>query len=104
MERRLLIIGYGVVGRAVFTGLIRDKNNTIDVLDRPAGYDLPDLKYSDYDGVILCLPTPKGPMGECDDMMVEQYHRDIRSELSWIPILIKSTISLELIKLIIDEE
>ena len=45
MERRLLIIGYGVVGRAVFTGLIRDKNNTIDVLDRPAGYDLPDLKY-----------------------------------------------------------
>ena len=103
MERRLLIIGYGVVGRAVFTGLIRDKNNTIDVLDRPAGYDLPDLKYSDYDGVILCLPTPKGPMGECDDMMVEQYHRDIRSELPWIPILIKSTISLELIKLLEDD-
>lgn len=103
MKRRLLIIGYGVVGRAVFSGLIRDKNNTIDVLDNPAGYDLPDLKYSDYDGVIICLPTPKGPIGECDDMMVEQYHTDIRSELPWIPILIKSTISLELIELLKDD-
>ena len=103
MKRRLLLIGYGVVGRAVFKGLSRDKNNIIDVLDNPAGYTLPDLKYPNYDGVILCLPTPKGPMGECDDMMVEQYHRDIRSELPWVPILIKSTISLELIKLLEDD-
>lgn len=103
MERRLLIIGYGVVGKAVFSGLINDVNNSIDVLDTPAGYDIPDLKYSDYDGIIICLPTPKGPIGECDDMMVEQYHRDIRSELPWVPILIKSTISLELIKLLEDD-
>lgn len=103
MERRLLIIGYGVVGKAVFSGLINDDNNSIDVLDTPAGYDIPDLKYSDYDGVIICLPTPKGPIGECDDMMVEQYHTDIRSELPWIPILIKSTISLELIELLKDD-
>ncbi len=100
MERRLLIIGFGVVGKAVFCGLCRDKNNTIDVLDKPAGYDLPNLKYSDYDGIIICVPTPQGPMGECDDMMVEQYHRDIRLDLPRVPILIKSTISLELIKLL----
>ena len=33
MKRRLLLIGYGVVGRAVFKGLSRDKNNIIDVFE-----------------------------------------------------------------------
>ena len=102
MHRKLLLIGFGVVGKAVYAGLVRDKNNTIDVLDEPAGYKLyPD--YTDYDGIILCLPTPEGPMGECDDMMIEQYHYDIRKHTSDVPILIKSTISLELIKLLEDD-
>ena len=39
-------------------------------------------------------------MGECDDMMVEQYHREIRKHAPKIPILIKSTISVELVDLL----
>ena len=47
---RFLIIGYGAVGKAVFTGLTTDsiKNNkwtkySVDILDEPAGYKLPHL-------------------------------------------------------------
>ena len=32
MHRKLLLIGFGVVGKAVYAGLVRDKNNTIDVI------------------------------------------------------------------------
>ncbi len=96
----LLLVGYGVVGKAVYNGLI-GKNN-IDVLDLDESSD--DVgKYPDYDGIILCLPTPAGPGGECDDFLVEQYIMCIRKEAPDIPILLKSTTSLELIKLLEDD-
>ena len=108
---RFLIIGYGVVGKAVFAGLTTDsiKNNkwtkySIDILDESAGYKLPHLDYSDYDGIIICVPTPEGPMGECNDMMVEQYYKDIRFQKVLSPILIKSTISIELAVLLENED
>ena len=95
----LLIIGFGVVGQAVYEGL--KKNNKIDLLDIEPNNN---IDYSSYDGIIICLPTPQGPMGECDDMMVEQYHRSIRMEVPAVPILIKSTISLELVELLEDDQ
>jgi|TARA_B110000908_G_scaffold136351_1_gene161533 UDP-glucose 6-dehydrogenase len=98
--KRFLIIGYGVVGKAVYSGLYKKYN--VEILDPPAGHELyPD--YNDYDGIIMCLPTPQGPTGECDDMLVEQYHYDIRKNASTVPILIKSTISIELIDLLEDD-
>ena len=99
MKKRLLIIGYGVVGQAVYEGLV--ENNTIDLLDIEPNDD---IDYSSYDGIIICLPTPQGPRGECDDMMVEQYHRSIRMEVPAVPILIKSTISPELVELLEDDQ
>ena len=96
---RLLIIGFGVVGQAVYEGLV--ENNIIHILDAEPNDD---LDYSSYDGIIICLPTPQGPMGECDDMMVEQYHRSIRMEVPAVPILIKSTISIELVELLEDDQ
>ncbi len=108
---RFLIIGYGAVGKAVFEGLTTDaiKNNkwtqySVDILDEPAGYKLPHLDYSDYDGIIICVPTPEGPTGECDDMMVEQYYKEIRFQKVHSPILIKSTISIELAMLLENED
>jgi len=95
----LLIIGFGVVGQAVYEGL--KKNNKIDLLDIEPNNN---IDYSSYDGIIICLPTPQGPIGECDDMMVEQYHRSIRMEVPAVPILIKSTISLELVELLEDDQ
>jgi UDPglucose 6-dehydrogenase len=108
-HRDILIIGYGIVGKAVYEGLNKDEMNYIQVLDPPKDMNILDdgiNDYSDYgyyDGIIICLPTPQGPRGECDDMMVEQYHREIRAEAPGIPILIKSTISIELIKLLEDD-
>ena len=94
----LLIIGFGVVGQAVYEGLV--ENNIIDLLDIEPNDD---IDYSSYDGIIICLPTPQGPRGECDDMLVEQYITTIRMEVPAVPILIKSTISPELIELLQDD-
>ena len=106
MKRQLLIIGFGVLGQAVYEGLGR-KNN-VQILDPDKGFTIEDKgfwsDYSSYDGIIICLPTPQGPRGECDDMMVEQYHRSIRMEVPAVPILIKSTISIELVELLEDDQ
>ena len=99
--KNLLLIGYGIVGKAVYNGL--GEKNYIDVHDPDAGWDN-EKPYSDFDGIILCLPTPQGPRGECDDMMVEQYHRSIRMEVPAVPILIKSTISIGLVELLEDDQ
>ena len=106
MNKKFLIIGYGVVGRAVFTGL--SQKYIVEILDPPAGYELVQRDYIYphyhlYDGIIICLPTPQGPMGECDDMLIEQYHREIRKHAPNVPILIKSTISVELIDLLSED-
>jgi UDPglucose 6-dehydrogenase len=93
--KNLLIIGFGIVGQAVHAGL--ENNNNIDIIDIEPSDNIE--KYH-YDGIILCLPTPKGPTGECDDMLVEQYIRTIRMKSPDTPILIKSTISIELIELL----
>ena len=91
MNKRFLIIGYGVVGKAVFAGI--SQKYAVEILDPPAGYELVQRDYIYphyhlYDGIIICLPTPQGPMGECDDMMVEQYHREIRKHAPTVPCLL----------------
>jgi len=98
---KLLLIGYGIVGKAVYEGL--GKKNFVDIHDPTKGWEN-DKPYSNFDGIILCLPTPAGPGGECDDFLVEQYIRTIRIDAPKIPILIKSTTSIELIELVEDDE
>ena len=100
--KNLLIIGHGVVGKAVHKGL--SKNNVIDIIDKDDHHMSNKNDYDDWDGVILCLPTPQGPTGECDDMLVEQYIRVIRKNAPHVPILIKSTISVELVELLQDDK
>ena len=99
--KNLLLIGYGIVGKAVYNGL--GEKNYIDVHDPDAGWDN-EKPYDEFDGIILCLPTPQGPTGECDDMLVEQYITSIRIEEPEMPILIKSTISIELVELLEDDK
>ena len=100
--KNLLLIGHGVVGKAVHKGL--SKNNVIDIIDKDDHHMSNKNDYDDWDGVILCLPTPQGPTGECDDMLVEQYIRVIRKKAPHVPILIKSTISVELVELLQDDK
>ena len=108
--KNLLIIGYGVVGEAVYKGLDKDPSNYIQIMDPPKDMNPLDdgindyADYNYYDGIVICVPTPQGPTGECDDMLVEQYHYDIRKHATRVPILIKSTISPELIELLQDDK
>ena len=103
MKNNFLLIGRGVVGSAVHQGL--GKNNFVAILDPALGFELgKDLTYDYFDGIIICLPTPQGPTGECDDFMVEQYMREIRMEAPTVPILIKSTISIELVEFLEEDE
>ena len=99
--KNLLLIGYGIVGKAVYNGL--GENNFVDIHDPDEGWEN-DKSYDEFDGIILCLPTPQGPTGECDDMLVEQYITSIRIEEPEMPILIKSTISIELVELLEDDK
>ena len=96
--KNLLLIGHGVVGKAVHKGL--SKNNVIDIVDKDQHEFTYAKAYDEWDGIILCLPTPQGPQGECDDFLVEQYIRVIRKKAPDVPILIKSTISVELVDLL----
>ncbi len=107
---KILIIGYGIVGQAVHNGLKNYPLIQIQIMDPPKDMNPLDngvqdwSDYNYYDGIIMCLPTPQGPTGECDDMLIEQYHYDIRKHATKVPILIKSTISVELIDLLKDDK
>ena len=56
MNKEFLIIGYGVVGRAVFAGI--SQKYSVEILDPPAGYELVQKDYIYphyhlYDGIII---------------------------------------------------
>jgi UDPglucose 6-dehydrogenase len=97
---KLLVVGFGVVGKAVFAGLMAE--HEVDAHDPPAGY-YKQSRYAYYDGIILCLPTPSDEQGVCDDSLVEAYWTDIRLNHE-TPILLKSTTSIELITKLKDDK
>lgn len=86
---KLVIAGYGFVGTAVGEAL--KPFHTIIVCD-PKINNAKVYDYDDVDGVILCLPTPQNLDGSCDISYLE----DVLQECyPGIPILIKSTMSIE---------
>jgi UDPglucose 6-dehydrogenase len=103
MKTRFLIIGHGIIGKAVFSALSNDKNIVVDAIDKSPFVKIPELNYEGYSGIVICLPTPEGPNGECDDSLVKDFVAHIRIISPFIPILIKSTISIELIKVFEDD-
>ena len=83
---KLAIAGYGYVGRA-YAAILQNYHET-EIID-PKHYD---RKISlDVDGVIICVPTPEDNNGGCNMRHVSEVMR----ECPEVPILIKSTISLE---------
>lgn len=83
----ILIAGYGFVGRA-HEAALKDRHN-VHLYD-------PALGYNDWwkkpDGVIICVSTPPAEDGSCN---VENVIDTINYVDADVPILIKSTISLE---------
>jgi UDPglucose 6-dehydrogenase len=95
--KNLLVIGYGVVGSSVEVALWDQYDVT--VLDPPKDMPKDGVKdYDEYDGIIICVPTPANDDGSCDDSLVRSYMKEIRWSSFSVPVLLKSTTSIELIK------
>lgn len=83
---KIIIAGYGFVGRA-HEAILKSKHN-VHVYDPYLGYtEIP----KDADAMIVCVSTPPRPDGSCETANV----RDVIELIPNIPVLIKSTISLE---------
>ncbi len=85
----ILVIGCGFVGETVATSLERN-GYTVGRVDPKLETDL--SSFSNYQSAIICLPTPTID-GKCDDSLI----RFIIGELGDIPILLKSTVTPDLI-------
>ena len=88
------IIGYGYVGKAMAAAF--DKSDLLD-------YDIVDPAYDEYnqdlvemmkncDAAVVCVPTPEGDGGKCDDYIVIDVIEKIGHSK---PILVKSTTDIE---------
>tara|TARA_B100001175_G_scaffold103067_1_gene87449 strand:- start:1378 stop:2121 length:744 start_codon:yes stop_codon:yes gene_type:complete len=87
----IAVIGCGFVGETVAEFL---ESHLVNVwrID-PKLY--PSTKIVDCDAYIICVPTPEGKDGECDDSIV----KEVISELNtYKPILLKSTVTPDLLE------
>ena len=80
------IAGYGHVGRA-YAAVLQNYHET-EIID-PKHYDK--KISSDVDAVVICVSTPKGLAGACNMLHVT----DVLEDCPDVPILIKSTISVQ---------
>ena len=83
---KILIAGYGFVGRAHHE-LLKDRHEVI-IHDPALGYN---AEIQQVDAVIICVSTPPRPDGSCE--MKNVY--EVIDATPDVPILIKSTISVE---------
>lgn len=84
---KLIVIGYGFVGKAV-TNALKDKHDIIIQDPKYTDYKLHD--HLDADGIIICVPTPTLNSGSCD---VEAIADILDLVPVYIPVLIKSTVT-----------
>lgn len=87
-KMKILIAGYGFVGKAHALTL-EGKGVTTHVYDPAKGYD---VFPRDIDAAIICVSTPQANDGRCDMSNVYDVVSKIPND---IPILIKSTISID---------
>ena len=83
---RILIAGYSFVGKA--QELVLKGNHDIDIHDPSKGYE---SEWLNIDAVIISVATPPKQYGECDYSNVI----DVLNQTPDVPVLIKSTISVE---------
>lgn len=89
-----LIAGMGYVGKAVQNSILTSGMATPLVID-PARLGMntwDEVDFDKLDGVIICVATPEGLDGSCDYSNVLEVLSHVPSHM---PVLIKSTISLE---------
>lgn len=85
---RVLVIGYGYVGKALVNSFDADTERWI-VDPVETGLQLSDVPLSLIDMAFLCLPTPEDTDGSCDTKTVENVLNELPRDLLTV---IKSTI------------
>jgi UDPglucose 6-dehydrogenase len=83
---KIIIAGYGFVGKAVANAI--NKNNLVYGVDPILG-DHTVAKFTDAEGVIICVGTPSTPDGDCDISQIISVMDTVSLHL---PVLIKSTV------------
>ena len=84
---KIVIVGYGFVGKAVFNAF-KDKHELVIVDPKYTTDEIKD--HHDADGIIICVPTPTTENGICDANIVAMVIDDIPI---FLPVLIKSTVT-----------
>jgi len=87
------IAGYGFVGKA-HAAVLKDKHDIV-VNDPALGFE---ADFADVDAVIVCVSTPQRPDGSCH---MDNVYEVVESAPD-VPILIKSTISVEGWEMLVD--
>lgn len=85
----ILVIGCGFVGETVAKSL-EQNGHTVGRVDPKLETTI--SSFSDFKSAIICLPTPT-VNGKCDDSLI----RSVIDELNGVPILLKSTVTPDLI-------
>lgn len=84
---KIIIAGYGFVGKAVANAL-KDQHEII--IQDPQYTDYKIMDHLDADGIIVCVPTPTTEYGVCDASIIA----DILDNVPiFMPVLIKSTVT-----------
>ena len=84
----LLIVGFGFVGKAYTQAF--GHTQKLGIVD-PVYTDNKISDFTEVKGIIICVPTPEAEDGSCDTSYVESVLRECPD----VPIMLKSTISLE---------
>jgi UDPglucose 6-dehydrogenase len=83
---RIIIAGYGFVGKAVSNSL--STKNKLHIVDPK--YSTAEIEHSPYaEGIIICVGTPSTSYGGCDDSQIRNVMDKVPVHL---PVLIKSTV------------
>ena len=93
-----VIAGYGYVGKAVRSSIVSAGKSIPLVIDPavPEANTWDQVDFTQVDGVIICVATPEGADGSCDYSNVLEVLSHVPSHVpATMPVLIKSTISLE---------
>jgi UDP-glucose 6-dehydrogenase len=84
---KIIIAGYGFVGKAVFNAL--KTQHELVIVD--PNYTTNEIKYHhDADGLIICVPTPTTEEGVCDASIIAEVMDQVPI---FMPVLIKSTVT-----------
>lgn len=93
---KIIITGYGFVGKAVANAL--KPHHNVVIVDPQ--YTTTELEHHpDANGIIVCVPTPSLPNGACDASIVCEVLDKCPAN---VPILIKSTVSPEVVDAILE--